>query len=215
MNNMNINLKFKDQRKEVAYFMRRLYKQRLTTTSGGNISFRIDESIIAITPASTDKGRLRWKEVGLMKLDGENLTFHLKPSLESEMHLDIYRKSKDIKAIVHAHPPIATTFTASGRKIETNLSAEARVIVGEPAIAPYALMGSKELAKIVSDITCHIPVVLMENHGILAVGSTLLQAFDRLEVLEMAAKMNVFIDLIGDKKPLSRIRIDELDKHFS
>lgn len=212
---MNYILKFKDQRKEVAYFMRRLYKQRLTTTSGGNISFRINKEIIAITSASTDKGRMNWKDVVLMKLTGKNLTDHLKPSLESEMHLDIYRKSLNIKAIVHAHPTMASTFSASGRKIETNLTAEARVILGEPATAPYALMGSKELANIVSDIACHSRVILMENHGVLSVGATLLQAFDRLEVLEMASKMNIFIELIGHKKRLSRLRIEELDEHFS
>jgi len=212
---MPYNSKFEDQRKEVAYFMRRLYIQRLTTTSGGNVSFRVNASIIAITPAATDKGRLKWKEVGLMELNGENLTPQLKPSMESDMHLDIYRKSATVNAIVHAHPIIASTFTASGRKIETDLTAEARAILGEPAIAPYALMGSKKLAKIVSNIARRYHVILMENHGVLTVGSTLLQAFDRLEVLEMAAKMNILIDLIGDKKPLSDIRIKEIDKNFS
>ena len=207
--------KFKDQRKEVAYFMRRLYKQRLTTTSGGNISLRLNACIIAITPTATDKGRLKWKEVGIMNLNGENLTPHLKPSMESDMHLDIYRKSAAINAIVHAHPIMASAFTASGRMIETNLTAEARVILGEPAIAPYALMGSKKLAKIVSNIARSSQVILMENHGVLTVGSTLFQAFDRLEVLELAAKMNILIDMIGNKKPLSQSRIEELDKEFS
>ena len=57
--------KYKTERKEVARFMRRLYKHGLTTTSGGNISLRISDDIIVITPSATDKGRMKWKEVGI------------------------------------------------------------------------------------------------------------------------------------------------------
>jgi L-fuculose-phosphate aldolase len=211
---MSFNFKFKEPRKEVAYFMRRLYKRGLTTTSGGNISFRINENVIAITSASTDKGRLKWKEVGLVRLDGDNLTSQLKPSMEVEMHLCIYRKSPGTNAIIHAHPPVCSSYTATGRTIDTNLTAEARVILGVPKFAPYALMGSKELAELVSDIACSSQVVLMENHGVLSIGSSLLQAFDRIEVLEMAAKMNVIVDLIGEKRALNENRLRELDKIF-
>jgi L-fuculose-phosphate aldolase len=211
---MNLNMKFKEQRKEVAYFMRRLYKKGLTTTSGGNISMRISEKVIAITPGGLDKGRLKWEEIALMTIDGRNLTIHLKPSLETQMHLEIYRKSPNASGIVHAHPPFASSFTASGREIDTNLTAEAHVIIGIPGLAHYARMGSMELAKIVSEMACNTTVILMENHGVLAVGSSLLQAFDKLEVLEMAAKMNVITALIGDRKPLTKDRMDELDKLF-
>ena len=76
--------------------MRRLYKHGLTTTSGGNISLRISDDIIVITPSATDKGRMRWKEVGLMNIFGENLTPDLKPSIESEMHLsDLQKEERD------------------------------------------------------------------------------------------------------------------------
>ena len=131
-------------------FMRRLYNHGLTTTSGGNISLRISDDLIAITPSATDKGSMKWKEVGLMTLKGENLTPDLKPSIESEMHLSIYKK-KDVKAIVHAHPVFATAFTAMKSKINTSLTAEACAILGEPVFVPYALMGTKELAQIVAD----------------------------------------------------------------
>ncbi len=143
--------KYKDERKEVAPFMRRLYKHGLTTTSGGNISQRISDEIIAITPSATDKGRMRWREVGLMNIFGENLTPDLKPSIESEMHLSIYRKNKDVMAIVHAHPVFASSFTAMKCNIDTNLTAEARAILGDPVDVPYALMGTAELATIVSE----------------------------------------------------------------
>jgi L-fuculose-phosphate aldolase len=211
MKNQN---KYKEERKEVARFMRRLYRQGLTTTSGGNISRKINDDIILITPSATDKGRMRWNEVGIMSITGENLTSWLKPSIESEMHLSIYRKKKDVSVIVHAHPLFASAYTAMKCRINTDLTAEARAICGEPCFVPYALMGSKELASLASENIAKADILLLENHGILTTGSSLLQAFDKLEVLENAAKMTMIVEMTGKKKPLSRSKIEELEKLF-
>jgi L-fuculose-phosphate aldolase len=206
--------KYKPERKEVARFMRRLYKTRLTTTSGGNISLRISDDIIVITPSATDKGRMRWKEVGIMNIFGENLTPELKPSIESEMHLAIYKRNKDIKAIVHAHPVTATAFTAMKSKINTTLTAEARAILGDPVLVPYALMGTADLASVAADHVLESDILLLENHGILTTGSTLLQAFDKIEVLENAARMTLIVEMTRKKSPLTRDRIQQIDKYF-
>jgi L-fuculose-phosphate aldolase len=210
---MNKKEKFKEERREVARFMSRLYRHGLTTTSGGNISLRVSEERIVITPSATDKGEMHWSEVGIMSLAGENLTPDLKPSIESEMHLSIFRK-RDVKAIVHAHPVFATSFTAMKRKINTTLTAEACAILGDPVFVSYALMGTRELAEIVSDNISASDILLLENHGILSVGSNLLQAFDRIEVLENAAKMTVITSIMGNSKSLSSSRIDEIKKFF-
>jgi L-fuculose-phosphate aldolase len=211
---MKLTNKYKAERKEVARFMRRLYNHGLTTTSGGNISLRITDDIIVITPSATDKGRMRWKEVGVMNIFGENLTPDLKPSIEFEMHLSIYKKKKEIKAIVHAHPVFASVFTAMKCKIKTNLTAEARAILGDPLVVPYALMGTMELASLAAEYIAHSDILLLENHGILTTGSNLLQAFDRIEVLENAAKMTIIVEMAGKKSPLSKSRILQIDKFF-
>jgi L-fuculose-phosphate aldolase len=205
---------YKKERKEVAMFMRRLYRQGLTTTSGGNISLKISDDIILITPSATDKGRMRWTEVGIMTIIGENLTPELKPSIEHEMHLSIYRKKKDVSAIVHAHPLFASAYTAMKCKINTNLTAEAKAICGDPYFVPYALMGTKELASLASESIASSDILLLENHGVLTTGSSLLQAFDKLEVLENAARMTMIVEVTGKKKPLSKSRILELEKLF-
>jgi L-fuculose-phosphate aldolase len=197
---------YKKERKEVALFMRRLYRQGLTTTSGGNISLKISDDIIVITPSATDKGRMKWKEVGIMTLAGKNLTPELKPSIENEMHLSIYRKKKEISAIVHAHPLFASAFTAMKCTINTDLTAEAKAICGDPCFVPYASVASESIMK--SDI------LLLENHGILTTGSSILQAFDKLEVLENAAKMTMIVKMTGKKKPLSKASILELERLF-
>jgi L-fuculose-phosphate aldolase len=206
--------KYKKERKEVAAFMRRLYRQHLTTTSGGNISLRLSENIILITPSATDKGRMTWKEVGIMTILGENLTPELKPSIEYEMHLLIYRRKKDISSIVHAHPVFASSFTAMKSTIRTDLTAEARAICGDPKLVPYALMGTKELASLAADNIGESGILLLENHGILTAGSSLLNAFDKLEVLENAAKMTLLVEITGTKKPLGRSKVLELEKLF-
>jgi L-fuculose-phosphate aldolase len=211
---MKDHLKYKAERKEVAGFMRRLYRYGLTTTSGGNISLRVSEDIIVITPSATDKGRMRWKEVGIMSIFGENLTTDLKPSIEYAMHLNIYKKNHEITAIVHAHPVFASSFTSMKSTINTSLTAEARAICGEPRFVPYALMGSAELADIVAQHSTEADVLLLENHGILTIGNNLLSAFDKLEVLENAAKMTLIVEMTGKKKGLSLSRIREIEKIF-
>jgi L-fuculose-phosphate aldolase len=205
---------YKKERKEVALFMRRLYRHGLTTTSGGNISLKISDDIIVITPSATDKGRMRWKEVGIMTLAGKNLTPELKPSIENEMHLSIYKKKKEISAIVHAHPLFASAFTAMKCTIDTDLTAEAKAICGDPCFVPYALMGTMELASLASESIMKSDILLLENHGILTAGSSILQAFDKLEVLENAAKMTMIVKMTGKKKPLSKASILELERLF-
>lgn len=211
---MKNELKYKKERKEVASFMRRLYRQGLTTTSGGNISCRISDEIVIITPSSTDKGRMNWKEVGIMSILGENLTPDLKPSIEYGLHINIYKRNSNVLAIVHAHPVFASSFTAMNLQINTSLTAEARAICGDPKFVPYALMGSAELAEIVAQNAIDSDILLLENHGILTTGSGLLQAFDKLEVLENAAKMTLIAGTTGKKKGLTTSRIREIDRLF-
>jgi L-fuculose-phosphate aldolase len=211
---MNPKTEYKKERKEVARFMRRLYKHGLTTTSGGNISRRVSDEIILITPSGTDKGRMKWKEVGIMTIMGENLTPDLKPSIESDMHISIYRKKKEISAVVHAHPVFASSFTAMKFKIDTTLTAEARAITGDPLMVPYELMGTSDLANSVSVNIMKSDILLLKNHGILATGSSLLQAFDKIEVLENAAKMTLIAEMTKKKSPLSKSRILEIEKLF-
>jgi L-fuculose-phosphate aldolase len=157
---------------------------------------------------------MKWKEVGVMSLLGENLTPELKPSIENALHINIYKKNKDVSAVVHAHPVFASSFTAMKTEINTSLTAEARAICGEPRIVPYALMGTEDLAEIVAQNTASADVLLLENHGILTTGSSLLQAFDKLEVLENAAKMTLIVEMTGKKKALGRAQIIQIDRLF-
>lgn len=201
-----------EQKHAVADCMNRLYRQGLTTTSGGNISLRISDEVILLTPSATDKGNMSAEEVAEIGLDGANHTPHLKPSIETAMHLEIYRRRAHVRAIVHAHPPMAGAFVAARKPINVRLIAESYAILGEPVIAPYALMGTPELAASVADsFRERTACVLMENHGVLCTGGTLLEAFDRIEVLENTARINLFAAQLGGGVELDAGRLREID----
>ncbi len=206
-------MNYLEERKEVARFMCRLYNQKLTTTSGGNVSMRIGD-IVLITASQTDKASIDESKIGIMSLSGKNLSESLKVSMEAQMHLAVYARRPDIKAIVHAHPVFATSFAVAGKEIKTNLAGESRAVLGVPVSAPYALMGSKDLAVSVADASMKGNVILMENHGILTVGYNLLQAYDRMEVVEAAAKMTFITSFLGGGKELTESELSAIDKLF-
>ncbi len=202
------------ERKDAAAAMRRLYYQNLTTCSGGNISLRVDKNRFIITPSGLDKALITARNVAVMVFSGENLTPKLKPSIETSMHEIILSSRADINAVVHAHPKHATFFTAAqSHHIRTDLIAEARYLLGEPAFAAYELMGTTALGNSAAAALAQGAVaVLLENHGIITVGKTLLQAFDRMEVLESAAEMTLMAAQIGDISPLGPSRLKEIDE---
>jgi L-fuculose-phosphate aldolase len=205
-------MKFEKERKNIAFFMRRLYEQKLTTTSGGNVSQRID-NIVLITASQTDKAIMDEDQIGIISIGGNNLS-DLKISMESKMHLAIYHNRLDVQAIVHSHPIFATSFAISGKDIKTNLAGEARAVLGKPVVASYALMGTQDLANTVAEASLKGNVILMENHGILTLGENLLQAYDRMEVLEAAAKMTFITSFMGGRKELTEEELKAIDKLF-
>lgn len=187
---------FEHQRCEVAECMARLYRTGLTTTSGGNISLRLNDELFCITPSSLDKACLSAETIAVVTMEGENLTPHLKLSIEGEMHRLTLINRPDVDAVVHAHPCYATAFSTMKKSdgalaLNTRLIGESWYLLGEPRLVPYYRMGSEELAHAVSEAARDCSVLLMENHGVLAVGPTLLKAFDCVEVLENAARMTV------------------------
>lgn len=204
-------MKHHDSRREVARFMRRLYRQRLTTTSGGNISLRLEDGLVAITPAGNDKGTLRAEDIAIIRMDGENLT-EIKPTSEWRFHLMIYEKCPRVGAIVHAHPPTATAFTACKTEISTRLVEESYLMVPRIKKLAYARTGSAQLAEAVANGACEAEGLLLENHGVVAMGATLLQAFDRLELIEAAARMTLVARQLEGMSELNDECCAELDK---
>ena len=210
MSDLNV---IKEGKELLAGFMRRLYRQRLTTTSGGNISMRCGESIL-LTPSGTDKGELQAAEIGVVDLEGRPSDKSFRPSIESEIHLEIYRHYDDIMAVVHAHPLAASAFAASRAVIKSSYHAEAQVILGQVGHVGYYCPGTSELARRVAEKVAEHSCLLLRNHGALCVGRSVLQAFDRMEVLEAAARINLIMRgaLADEAVELSATAVTELEK---
>ena len=189
--------RFAAERQAVADLMTRLYNCRLTTTSGGNISLRLTDEVFCITPSKLDKANLTGELIAVVTMEGENLTPHLSLSIESEMHRQALLAREDIQAVVHAHPCYASAFTAVRRPINTKLLAESWFLLEQPAFASYERMGTTNLAHKVAESLQTANVILMENHGVLTVGKTLIEAFDLIEVLENSAKMTFITETLA------------------
>jgi len=205
------SIKFYEERKQVALFMKRLYDRHLTTASGGNISLRLNDDLFCITPSALDKGNLTPELIAVVNFDGTNLTPELPLSIETEMHKAILKARPDRSAVVHAHPTYACSFsTAAKCTLSTRLTAEAYYFLGDPVTVPYKLMGTKDLANIVGEYIKDHEVLLMENHGAVAVGTTLLKAFDGMELLERAAVMNIISKQVEGSKLLNDEQIQDI-----
>ena len=179
-----------EAKSSIAYFMHRAYERGLTTSTGGNISMRYGD-LMLITPSGKDKNSLTAADIAEVELlSGKNLTPEFKLSIETEMHRAVYLEREDVNTVVHSHPTCCCLFSASPEEIDLSLIAESWYLFGNRVEkAPYRLMGTMDLADIVREYIKRNDALLLEKHGALAVGKTLLQAFDRIECLEQAAKM--------------------------
>lgn len=174
-------------RDEILSTIERIYRYRMTTTSGGNLSIR-DGDDVWITPARIDKGSLRRDDIVCVRRDGTIVGRH-KPSSEYPFHRAIYDVRPDLKAVVHAHPVALVAFSVCRRVPNTRLFHQARNICGDVGFAPYALPGSAALGQNIADVfqAGHRSVVL-ENHGVVVGGDDLGEAFARFETLEFTAR---------------------------
>lgn len=193
------------QKAAVAAFMKRTYDRGLTTATGGNISARCG-SIMLITPSGKDKASLTSDDIASVDIEtGENLSPGKRLSIETEMHRLVYANNCEILSIVHAHPVFASLFSATDCKIDTSIIAESWYLLGDVRKVPYQRMGSRELAEAVAEYSAGSYALLMENHGAIAFGRTLLEAFDRLECLEQSAKLT-YLSHSVTINPLDEIR---------
>ncbi len=202
---------YKEERKQVAKIMRRLYKQRLTTSSGGNVSMKNDDGYVFITASQTDKSIIKWQEIIVFNQDGENLTPDLKPSMEYSMHLGIYKARPDVMAIVHAHPVYASTFAVTDINPISSMTGEARFVLGEIAMVDYKLMGTHDLADCCADSLLNSDTAIMKNHGAICTGKSLFQAFDRMEVLEFTCQIYFNTLMLKNCKTLDDKELKEID----
>jgi len=175
-------------RDQLVAIMNRIYHNGMTTLSGGNLSILDDNGDIWITPTGVDKGKLVAKDIMCVGATGAVEGPH-RPSSEYPFHRAIYARRPDLRAIVHAHPPALVSFSIVRQIPDTKIIPQANRICGPIGYAPYALPGSEQLGEnIAATFGEGYNIVILENHGLVAVGDSLLQAFQRLETLDFCAR---------------------------
>ncbi len=190
-------------RDEIMQTMERIYRHRMTTTSGGNLSIREENGDTWISPARIDKGNLTRNDIVRVRADGAIDGAH-KPSSEYPFHRAIYECRPDLRGIVHAHPVALVAFSICRALPNTRLFHQAHFVCGETAFAPYALPGSERLAQhIAAAFASGLNCVILENHGVVVGGDSLSQAYQRFEALEFAAKTIIKARLLGDVRYLT------------
>jgi L-fuculose-phosphate aldolase len=190
-------------RDQLVAIMGRIYHNRLTTLSGGNLSIKDADGNLWITPAATDKGQMVPEDIVCVRADGSVEGRH-PPSSEYPFHRAIYDRRPDLHAIVHAHPPALVTFSIVHQLPDTCIVPHAWQVCGRVGYAPYALTGSEQLGEIIAaTFADDYNVVLLENHGAAAAGPDLWTAYGRLETLEFHARTLLNARRVGNPAPLT------------
>lgn len=195
-------------REELVETMRRIYRYRMTTTSGGNLSILDPDGSIWITPSRVDKGSLQPTDVVRVSADGTREGLH-PPSSEFPFHREIYRRRPDLRAIVHAHSGALVAFSICRQVPDTRMQSHVHQVCGRVALAPYACPGTADLGeKIATTFAGGADCVLLENHGVVIGGRDLRDAFQRFETLEFAAQTLLHASTLGSVTTLTPAQLD-------
>ena len=197
-------------RTDIVEVGRRLYARGYTASNDGNISVRLDDRRLLMTPKSVCKGFMTPEMLCITDLDGRKLVGDRDPSSEMQMHLEVYRQRPDVRAVVHAHPPIATGFAVAGIPLDRAVLAEVVTTLGSVPIAEYATPSTLELPAAVRKYVKAHDGMLLANHGALTLGTDVYAAYYKMETIEHFAHISLVARLLGGERLLSREEVFRL-----
>ncbi|SHE70921.1 class II aldolase/adducin family protein [Streptoalloteichus hindustanus] len=169
------------EREAIVVACRRLVRDRLVVGTAGNLSVRSDD-LVAVTPSGVDYDRLTPELIGVHRLDGAPVDAPLEATSELPLHLALYGRT-DATAVVHTHSPAATALSCLVDEVPP-VHYYLALFGGRVRVAEYATYGTRELAESVLAALDGASACLLANHGALAVGATLTQAYERACYLE-------------------------------
>ncbi len=174
---------------QLVQFGRLCYERHLLVAMDGNLSARLDDGHILCTQAGCHKGFLTRDELVVIDLDGKKVRGRGQPTSEMAMHLTCYRERPDCKAVVHAHPPMAIAFTIANQTMANCVLPEVVLTLGTVPTVPYETTGTQDLADKIGPYIRDHDAILMDRHGAVCLGTSVLEAFCRLETVEHTAKI--------------------------
>lgn len=194
-----------------------MYRQGYVDGAAGNISARLDDDRILMTPSGLATGFLEAEQLIVVDLAGERVdrpteaNARLRATSEKAMHLECYRQRDDVNAVVHAHPPTAIALTLVGYDFQQCVIPEMVVLLGMVPTAPYSTPSSQENSDAITNLISEHDAIMLSNHGSLTVAKSLWDAYLMLESLEHGATiLHRALQLSDDLKAIPSAQIEKL-----
>ena len=199
-------------KKAIVDIGRRLYDRGMIAGTEGNISVRLDDDRIIVTPLGLAKGRLTPEEMVIVDSNGKHLQGGMSASSELLMHLFVYKSRPEIAACVHSHPPYATAFAVAGIPLAEDILPEVALFVGNIPLTDYAPPGTDAVPKSLEPHIKTSSAFLLRNHGLLTLGRTLEEAFNRHETVEHYARIVLLARRLGSVEAIPPEDFKRLEK---
>ncbi|MEW6508229.1 MAG: class II aldolase/adducin family protein [Bacteroidota bacterium] len=199
-------------KQEIIEIGKRIWQRGYVAANDGNISVYINDKEILTTATGVSKGFLTEGMIILCDTNGNVIEKNCKyfPSSEVKMHLQVYKDRPDIKSVVHAHPPFATSFSVAGIPLNKCVLPEAIIVLGAVPLAPYGLPSTMELPEKIKPFLQESDAILLQNHGALTLGVDLFNAYYKMETLEHTASIIWKAIQLGNVNVLPEVERDRL-----
>ena len=197
-------------KKNICEIGKRIYQNGFAAANDGNISVRINDKEIIITPTGVSKGYMTPDMLLKIDLNGNVISGSMKPSSETKMHLKVYKERSDVKSVIHAHPPYATSFAIANIPLNKPIMPEAVISLGSVPIAEYGTPSTEEIPDAISKYLQKCDALLLQNHGALTYGVDLISAYFKMESLEFYAKLSFISESLGGARVLNCSEVDKL-----
>jgi L-fuculose-phosphate aldolase len=189
---------------------RRMYDREMIAGTSGNISCRLTDDRILITRSGAAKGRLAPGDLVVINGDGKIFEGTGRPSSEFRLHNRIYELRSDVASVIHAHPVYCTAWATVEKPLPDNVFPEIVLMLGDIPLADYGTPSTDELPKSIEKLILDRDVILLRNHGVVAVAGEIEDAYNKLEMAEQCSRIQHEAEAIGGAKPLSSGQIDKL-----
>lgn len=197
-------------RQDICEVGRRLYAKGFAAANDGNISVRLAPNRILCTPTGVSKGYLKPEDLGIVDLEGNQVSGTKKRTSEILLHLSVYKAREDVGGVLHCHPPHATAFAMVHETIPKCILPEVEVFLGEVPIARYETPGTQTFADTVLPYVNQANTMLLANHGSVAWGTTIMQAYFNTEIIDAYCRMLILARQLGPVQYLSETQVGEL-----
>ena len=189
---------------------KRMYDRGYVASNDGNISARIDDRKILITPTGVSKGFMTPDDLIVVDYEGNVISGSKKPTSEMKMHLQVYKDSPDVNSVCHSHPPYATGFAVAGIPLDKCVLPEVVISLGAVPLIEYGTPGTEEFYKPVLPLLNDYDAFLLANHGALTVGKDVVNAFHKMETIEHFAHIAFVAQQLGHLNTLNRDQVQKL-----